>query len=217
MEDFQVAKEVFVTNEYTVRSPRRRIVVDIGKNVGLASLLMAHDPNVIAVHSFEPFEMPFKRALENFSINPLLAPKIHANHFGLAGENLETDVFVNDSATISTSIKGVKSGRSETIRVREAAIALASVFEEAADIGADVFLKIDCEGSEFAIFESLARHDRFKSVRGIMVEWHKWWSADKTQMDLMKFLFANDFIVFDRTNGTDLWAGQFNALRVTRD
>jgi FkbM family methyltransferase len=213
-EDFQLVWEVLEVNNYTLISDKPQIVIDVGMNIGLVSLLMAKRDAVLEVHGFEPFSTPVERALENFALNPALAPKITVNRCGLAGADDVRDVLVSDDATISTSIRGLDAGRSERIEVRDAATALRPIFERAEALGAEIFMKIDCEGSEFAIFESLARHGLLKRVRGFMVEWHKWWSADLTQKDLIGPLLANDFVVFDRTSPADLWAGQFNALRI---
>jgi FkbM family methyltransferase len=215
VEDFQVAREIFVDKRYAFRSSLSKVVVDIGMNVGLASLQLAADPTVIEVHSFEPFGQPFDRAVENFKLNPSLGRKIKPNRLGLGGVDESRDVLVYEGRTIGSSIRGHDNGVPEAIEVRDAARTLRPIFERAASLGAEIFLKVDCEGSEFAIFESLVKADLLTSVRGLLVEWHKWWSADKTREELIDPLIAHGFVIFDQTSAADYWAGQFNAVRVS--
>jgi hypothetical protein len=74
-------------------------------------------------------------------------------------------------------------------------------------------LKVDCEGSEFPIFESLERSGLLKSIRAMAIEWHRTWEHDKNQDQLLDPLMRNGFVVFDRTQASDLFAGQFWAVR----
>jgi FkbM family methyltransferase len=215
-EDIQIANEVFIGESYGFRSHAPKVVVDIGMNVGLASLRMACDPTVLEVHAFEPFSAPFARALENFALNPETSPKIIAQRKGLADGTSEAVVLVDDNFTVTNSLKGRETGHPDPIHVLDSGDALQPIIARARQLGADVFVKLDCEGSEFAIFKSLGRKGLLKDIRGFLVEWHKWWSADKSSADLIDPLLANEFVVLDRTREADLWAGQFNAIRVSR-
>jgi hypothetical protein len=111
LEDFQVVNEVFIFNDYRYITNNRTICVDIGMNSGLTSLFFANLPNVVEVHSFEPFSTPFKRAQTNFSYNPQLAKKIVANHFGLGDGARRLEVLIDETQTIGTSISGLSAGR----------------------------------------------------------------------------------------------------------
>ena len=215
IETIQVMREVFIVNEYRLRAPGRKIMIDVGMNVGLVTLAMANDPTVLEVHAFEPFSSTFDRAQENFALNPELVPKIHTYPFGLSGENSQSEVFVGAS-TLGTSIRGAGLGKAELIVIKDAAEILAPIIARAQSIGADVFVKIDCEGSEFAIFKSLSRAGLISKIRGVVVEWHKWWSPECTDRDIQDILLQNEFVIFDRTNAADVFAGQFSAVRVSR-
>jgi hypothetical protein len=76
-----------------------------------------------------------------------------------------------------------------------------------------VFLKIDCEGSEFAIMQSLERAGLLILIDAIMIEWHKWWSADLSQKDIIRSLLDAGFVVFDRTTPANVFAGMVYAVR----
>ena len=213
LEDFQVTNEVFIYKEYNVLLRRNSTVIDVGMNVGLLSLFMASNSKVTSVHAFEPFSFPRKRAAETFSLNPQSASKITVHPFGLSDRNETIKVQVDDGQTIATSIKGHGSGRPETIEVRDAATWLGPIIAGAVTQGEDVILKIDCEGSEFAIFDSLHQAGLFQSINAVMIQWHKNWDYRKSRDDLVAPLHENRYIVFDKTQATDLFAGQMYAVR----
>ncbi len=214
-EDFQLIHEIFHLNSYNFTSQKNTVVMDIGMNIGLASLYLARMPNVKHVYSFEPFPIPRARALENFALNPDLARKITVHEFGLSDINAELAVRYDEARTISTSIRGKTSGTETKILVHDAAEIFSELLRDTRSWGLDLVVKMDCEGSEFPIFETLDKRGLLKYVRVFMVEWHKWWSANKTQHDLITRLVASGFVVLDHTNPFDPYAGQLYAIRVT--
>ncbi|NLR99027.1 FkbM family methyltransferase [Rhizobium sp. P38BS-XIX] len=216
VEDLQVVSEIFVNNEYNFISGRDKIIVDIGMNVGLASLFMARDPTVREVHAFEPFSLPHARALKNFALNPQIAAKIRPNQFGLGEKDEQTQVMVRSDATIGISVRGADTGKPETIHIREAAAVIAPLAERARKGGMDLIIKMDCEGSEFGIFEALERQGLFGSIHAMVIEWHKWWAEGKTQMTLIAPLLEAGFIVLDKTQLSNPHAGLCYAIRAAR-
>ena len=204
---------VFLNRDYDVATPRPMLFVDIGMNVGLASLAMAARPDVQIVHGYEPFTEPYSRALTHFALNPALAGKIVANHIALGDTDETREVRLEGPHTIGTSVRGHSVGRPETITVRNAAPIIAALAEQARAEELDLVLKVDCEGSEFAIFETLGRAGLFQAVTALVVEWHKWWSPDRTQAELILPLREAGFVVMDRTLAANPHAGVFYAAR----
>lgn len=215
-EDLQVLSEIFIHNEYNFFTGRDKIVIDIGMNAGLASLFMAKDPTVREVHAFEPFTLPHARALKNFALNPKTTTKIRPNQFGLGEKDEQTEVLVHSDATIGISVRGADAGKPETIHIREAASVIAPLAERARKAGMDLVIKMDCEGSEFGIFKTLAQHGLFGSIDAMVIEWHKWWSKELTQMDLIAPLLEAGFIVLDKTQLSNPHAGLCYAVRAAR-
>lgn len=215
-EDLQLLHEIFLIKEYNVVPPGRSIAIDIGMNVGVASLALARNSQVETVYAYEPFAAPFRRAARHFQRNSKLSAKIQPENFGLADRDDDRDVKSNSGATIGTSIRGTKSGDPERIRIRDAANELGPKIEEAVRRGLRVVVKVDCEGSEFAIFESLKRASLFDKIDAFMIEWHKWWSPEMTQADLIAPLSEAGFFVFDRTNPLNPHAGFMLAVRSAR-
>lgn len=213
-EDFQVLDEVFVKNDYRYALTKDHIVIDVGMNVGFASLFFASDPRVRAVYSFEPFAQPFARAMDNIARNPALATKITPYPVGLSDQDQVEVVRTVEGFTLGMTLKGLDRGTPETIQVRVAADVLRPLIEDAEAHGWAVVLKLDCEGSEFPIFNSLISGDLLGRINVIMIEWHKEWSPDCTQHDLIRPLNERGFVVFDQTEPSSQIAGMLYAVRV---
>lgn len=218
VEDFQIINEIFIKGEYNFLSRKQSLVVDVGMNVGLLSLHMANQPNVVEVHAYEPFVGPYSRAMKNFSLNKNIAKKINANCFALGDKDEFLDVAVSDEKTIGTSIKGRDNGTNpegtpETIEVRDASVVFNPIFTQAENRGLDIVLKLDCEGSEFPILSVLDQAGLLEKVSVLFIEWHKAWSPDLTQKNIIDRLVPKGFIVLDRTQSQDVWAGQLYAIR----
>jgi FkbM family methyltransferase len=212
-DDFQVTLEVFILNEYRVISGRDKLVVDIGMNAGYTSLFFAKQPSVVEVHAYEPFAVPFRRAEGNFRLNLPFANKIHAHNYGLGSGDEEKVVLTREDHTIGTSIKGYDVGSPEKISIRNASRELVKLATKARAQGLDLIVKMDCEGSEFPIFEALEDSDVLSRISVMMIEWHKWWSTERSSADLIEPLVAKGFVVFDRTSNSNPHAGMLYAAR----
>jgi FkbM family methyltransferase len=213
VEDMQVFNEVFFAKDYKVECLRKAIFIDIGMNAGMTSLFSAANPDIEHIFAFDPFEGPHRRALRNFALNPSLAEKITPMQVGLGEGDSKLEVVVESSTSIGTSIRGNEVGESQTITIRDAADALGGIISNARDNNRSLFLKIDCEGSEFAVLNSLRQANLLKYVDVVMIEWHKWWSANLTQHELIDPLLENGFVVFDRTTPRNIYAGMIYAVR----
>lgn len=213
-EDFQIVDEVHVLNTYNFRTSERCCVIDIGMNVGLSTLYFAGRDRVEQVHSFEPFEAPYRRALKNIELNPELARKIKTYNFGLAADTVTKTVAYDEATTIGTSIHGNGGAVSTTINLRNASGALTEIIKSAKAAGQVVVIKMDCEGSEFEIFDDLVSTNLLSDVHIFMIEWHKWWSAEKTDETLIKHLIKSGFAVFNTTQLHDPFAGMIYAAKV---
>ena len=82
-EDVTLITDIFINNCYTAYLPRKCIAIDIGMNVGMVSLAFAGNPMIERVYAFEPFAVPYGRALRNFELNPARSQKIIPYNFGL--------------------------------------------------------------------------------------------------------------------------------------
>lgn len=211
-DDIHFVDEVFYKKAYNVIGLNDACVIDIGMNVGLASLLFAKMPNVREVHAFEPFPETYERAAKNLQLNPELAVKVAAHPFGLAAESEELIVRVQKGLATSGgwSLRSSDGTHEVVLDVRDAAAVLGPIVAEANAAGRQVLAKVDCEGSEFDIFASLARADLFGSFTAFIVEWHRVFGG-RDQHDLIAPLIRAGFIVIDLS--PDEGNGFFYAIR----
>ena len=77
LSNMAVLYEVFKEEIYGVHLIKEELLVlDIGMNVGVASHFFANNPQVKAVHGFEPFPQTFQEATANLALNPQLQDKL---------------------------------------------------------------------------------------------------------------------------------------------
>ncbi|MBV8848830.1 MAG: FkbM family methyltransferase [Methylobacteriaceae bacterium] len=199
-DDVNFVDELFTKSAYNFLSPHDTCVIDVGMNVGLASLLFAAKPFVTEVHSFEPFEETFTRGLANLRLNPNLAAKIKPTMVGLSDADESAIFRVADTRGDSggQSTQDVAGGIPTRLELREAAAVLRPIVTSARARGLRVVVKVDCEGAEFPLFKSLSRDDLLQEIDALMVEWHRVLPG-KDQTELIQPLLDRGFLVFDLT------------------
>jgi FkbM family methyltransferase len=202
-DDLRFVDEIFFRSTYNFALGKDCCVIDIGTNIGLVAMTFARKDFVKQVHSFEPFKGTYSRARANLSLNPEVAAKVSAHNLGLADEDVDKMVLIHDESDSGAfSIRGSTSGVPAAISVRNAGKVLGPIIEAAKANGLSIVAKVDCEGSEFPIFETLEQHGLLAEISAFMVEWHRGWSKTKTQRDLIAPLLSHGFTVFDLTGRT---------------
>jgi FkbM family methyltransferase len=198
-DDVRFIGEVFFENAYNFGFSADVCAIDIGMNIGLSSLLFASKAEVAEVHSFEPFVTTYDRAVANLGLNPAIAGKVTAHNLGLSNIDRDGPVVVSQSADSGAmSTVGAASGEAVEVSLRDAGTFLQPIIDAAHAAGRKVVVKVDCEGSEFPIFESLVANGLIPKITAFMVEWHAMFAA-KTQNHLIAPLRAAGFLVFDRS------------------
>lgn len=199
-DDINFVDEIFFKSTYNFSLKNDACVIDVGMNVGLASLIFAGREQVREVHAFEPFAATYARGLANLALNPALSAKIRPNNIGLGDKDEEATLLIHDNNGDSGGMatRNVEGGTPMEISIRDAASTLRPIIAAARAKGRDVIAKIDCEGAEFAIFGSLASAGLFGEISALMVEWHRVFEG-RTQAELIRPLLASGFVVFDLT------------------
>lgn len=157
------------------------VVVDIGMNIGVASIFFAAKNNIKKVYAYEPFTPTYNLALKNISLNPKLRNKIKAYNFGLGEkEEVLTLSYCEENkggmSTVSEINVLIKNENNEkpfinvNVYLKDVAQEIETINEE--NPNHKLILKIDCEGSEYQILQRLDEANLFKNVKIIMMEWH---------------------------------------------
>lgn len=167
--------EVFLDQDYLFVAKGEWEVIDIGTNIGASALFFSQLPYVKAVHTFEPFAPTYELAELNFALNPLLNDKIKLNKVGLGLTNqtlaVDYDPEWKASMSLNGSLKKGTQGATQRvdIEVKNTSECLQPILN---NTSAKFFMKVDCEGSEYAIFEDLIRSGLIHKVSGIALETH---------------------------------------------
>jgi len=199
-QDLDIAHEIFLLGVYNFLYDKPCVAIDIGMNTGFASLFFANRANVKAVYSYEPFKATYDQALRNFALNPNLAEKIKAFDYGVGDRDeiiqVEYDYNVKGSVGISGIDNQLKPFASKQTATADLILKpFTDVFKGITSDypDTDIVAKIDCEGSEYEILDSLAATGQLGQIKIIMMEWHK-----KGPDALVKHLQEFGFIIFSR-------------------
>ncbi|MFM7278047.1 MAG: FkbM family methyltransferase, partial [Microcystis aeruginosa] len=190
--------EIFLLGVYNFLYDQPCVAIDIGMNTGFASLFFANRANVKAVYSYEPFKATYDQALRNFALNSNLAEKIKAFDYGVGARDEVIQVEYDYNVKGSVGIYGIDN-QLKPFASKETATAdlilkpFTDVFKGITSDypDSDIVAKIDCEGSEYEILDSLAATGQLGQIKIIMMEWHK-----KGPDALVKHLQDFGFIIF---------------------
>jgi FkbM family methyltransferase len=178
LSNMAVLHEIFIQKIYDIELMGSEIVViDIGMNVGVASHFFASMPNVKAVYGYEPFPETFQEAVFNSALNPSLKNNLMLFNVGVSDRNCKKTITLFESGSLSAST--IESNTTFTkINGHEVEVELMSAKDVITTIvqkhpNTPLVLKIDCEGEEYAIFESLKNSHLLSNVTAILVEWHE--------------------------------------------
>jgi FkbM family methyltransferase len=180
-EELFILAEVFLEGSYNLLSPttKRIALIDVGMNVGITSLFYASKENVDQVFSFEPFVPTFILAKENISLNEKYQSKIHASNFGLAKSDGEMQIDYSPKQKGRMGFHGLpessfyksKELSQQTIQLKNAADEFFKIKNTLSNYF--VVCKIDCEGAEYEIIESLKKGDVLSFINVFFIEWHE--------------------------------------------
>lgn len=203
--NIEAMMEIFYENIYKINTLDKCIVIDIGMNIGIASLYFALMPNVSKVYSFEPFKETYEQAVYNINLNREISKKIISENFGLSNKNeLAEALFCSDfSGSMSTSKNNTlklninkNKLSSEKVTLRSASEVLSEILTENNE---KVILKVDCEGSEYEIFEILDKDGILNKIDYLLLEWH--FKGEKPILDILQ---KYGFVSFSRLIYYDL-------------
>lgn len=192
-DELYILREVVANGVYNlVPGTPGAVVLDIGMNVGYASLQFAAQPWVAAVWAYEPVPSTYSRALRNLNRNPQLAARIKPHNYGLADHDTDMTfdfsprwrgaVGVQGMSREFRNYHGVKERDLSpvTVHVRGAAEVVSEL--RAAFPLAEVMVKLDCEGCEYRIVTALHKAGLLPQLDVLVIEWHQCGAAELLQL-----------------------------------
>lgn len=213
--DEWVLREVFFSEQYGFDFGNNELtVIDIGMNVGMASIFFARRQHVKDVYSFEPFPETYKLAKYNIDLNrPGIGDKIHAYNYGLFNQEIEQDfAYESDNPGGMRIVEGSKHLSKEnggiTIKTKVASKVIADIFSRHPT--SHFLAKIDCEGSEYQIFENLDHDNMLDKFDYIILETHS--GCNRNVNDIEKYLQKYGFVFFSKHESNAIY--QIRAIKV---
>lgn len=185
--EFPVFLEVFVTEAYKlveqagIRWPDVRNIVDIGANVGMATLWFSRKAAQASILAVEPAHATHRLLTVNIARNDL-GERVTAVRAAVSDTG-GTGRLASAGASVDRRLVDSEAGE-------EVATATLSALLDDHRLDSVDILKMDCEGQEFAIFSSAEPED-LRRVRCIVGEYHK--VASHTSSDLKEMLAAKGF------------------------
>lgn len=201
-EEFLILSEIFLEKDYNFICNSHCVVIDIGANIGIASVFFSQKEYVKKIYSFEPIVDSFKIAEQNFKNNNITKVKGFYN-YGLGGSNRVENFFFNKSLKGNSGIRGSFSpsyNRSSivtevrTVEIRKASDILKPIIEENKNLR--IVIKMDCEGAEYEIIENLSKENLLQKIDIVVLEWH-----DLGAKRIEDCLVRNNFTIFSRSLG----------------
>ena len=175
--DLMALTNVWMINEYEIEDfeiNANDTVIDIGAHIGLFSLLVSHLCKAEKILSFEPISENFDLLVSNLKLNHI--ENILPFNMAVSKNSGRLDLFLNnDQSAHSIFSKNLKSISVESTSLQK-------IFDEN-KISSCKMLKLDCEGAEYEIIDSLPS-EYLDKIQNIVIEYHL---AD-TKPELVKSL-----------------------------
>ena len=175
--DLMTLTNVWMVNEYDIEDFEINVndtVIDIGAHIGLFSLLVSQRCKTGKILSFEPVRENFDLLVSNLKLNHI--ENVLPFNMAVSKNSGKLNLFLNDDQ----SAHSIFPKSSESISVESTS--LQKIFEEN-KISSCKLLKLDCEGAEYEIIDSLPS-EYLNKIQNIVMEYH---SAD-TKPELAKNL-----------------------------
>ena len=163
--DFQAFTNVWILEEYKIRRMHlgeSDTVIDIGAHIGLFTVYISQFCPKGRIYCFEPVKENYDLLSYNINLNNLENTKIFNK--AVTDKSSIAKIFLStDESAHSFFIKGSKYVEVESISLKE-------IFD-LNHIASCNLLKLDCEGSEYMILNSLP-NDYFDYIQKIVMEYH---------------------------------------------
>ncbi len=213
-------REVIIDRIYAFEGlkEKQHVVMDVGMNVGVASLYFASMDNVKKIFGYEPLKVNLDMAKRNFEKNPEISEKIVINNFGLDSADAELELPFAHPGDMGFSTSGFmieKTKSKKVIEGRIERIKIVNIGKEFSLIknkfpGISIMLKLDCEGAEYTIIQYLSDNSLLETVSMIAIEWH--YKGPELLVDLLE---KNNFKVIHMEDHSNNYTGMIKAERIS--
>ena len=167
------------------------LVLDLGGNIGLFSLLAASTRPTASIYAYEPGPPNFRLFEINRLANPSLAERIHLRREAVAGQTRTTDWFFDERNPGGSGLFATGGGKF-SVQIRAFAEVLNSLPGEVA------LAKIDIEGAEFELLAGTPR-ESWQRIQTISLELHDDPGGKVSQESFLEQLAGHGFKIEKET------------------
>jgi len=195
--DLMALTNVWMINEYDVEEfeiNTNDTVIDIGAHIGLFSLLVSQFCKTGKIFSFEPIRENFDLLVSNLDLNHI--ENVFPFNVGVSKNSGKLNLFLNNDQ----SAHSIFPKSSESISVESTS--LQKIFDEK-KISSCKLLKLDCEGAEYDIIDSLPT-EYLDKIQNMAIEYHLADTHPELLQQLIKKLRKLSFIVNTRSLFPDI-------------
>jgi FkbM family methyltransferase len=174
----EMYEEIFLRKQYLFESETEEpVVVDVGSNIGLATLFFKRLFPRAKVVAFEPDPQTYELLKRNVSDNRL--ERVETRQQAVCDG--EGSVYLyRDQATPGSPQMTTRKERGGQAREQVSATRLSKHIDEPVD-----FLKLDVEGAERAVINDLERANKLERIRRIAIEYHHHLDPDEDKLSEM--------------------------------
>jgi FkbM family methyltransferase len=176
-EELYIAGEILLEGAYNLLCIEDCLLFDVGANVGFASVHLASSNPSLLIEAFEPIQANCARARRNLESNPALGDRVRLHPFGLYSEaGTRSMQSAPDRRGMSSLVIDRGASHEQPVEVidvtlRRASEVVASTIGE--HPGRRMLMKMDCEGSEYAILGELMGAGLLARFDLLLLEWHR--------------------------------------------
>jgi FkbM family methyltransferase len=176
-EEIFILREIYLFGDYDFAACSPCVIVDIGANVGFASIFLAAENPDAIILGYEPLKTNFDSAQRNVAQNPHLAARINFHNVGLFSatgkKRMQSEITNRGRSSIVIDRSAATRNEIEysDIQVVKATDVITNVLKE--NPGKRVIAKMDCEGSEYEILRDLNESGALHNLSAIVMEWHE--------------------------------------------
>lgn len=138
------------------------VVIDVGAHIGLFSLFISQYCKHGKIFSYEPIKENFNILKENLELNNI--KNIIPFNFAVSNQSGKSKIFIN----FDDSAHSIFNSGKDFIEVNS--ITIKSIFDQNKIENCNL-LKLDCEGAEYEIVDSISK-EYFLKIDKIMIEYH---------------------------------------------
>ena len=195
--DLMALTNVWMINEYEIEKfkiNKNDIIIDVGAHIGLFSLLASKSCFAGKIFSYEPINENFEMLMQNIKSNKL--KNIVPFNLAVSKNTSNVKLFLDKDESAHSIFQ------KNTSYVTVESISLQKIFDDN-DINFCKILKLDCEGAEYEIIDSLP-DKYFEKIQNMIIEYHLADSKPELGKDLISKIKNAGFQITIRPHHNDM-------------